>query len=72
MLPALIKPNYFEQVMDKLCPYQSEKKKTLSMRLFKRNTSCFSSVFEIAVTQTIPSKNITVNDGLPSNGIKCF
>lgn len=27
---------------------------------------------EIAFAQTIPSKNITINDGLPSNGIKCF
>ena len=26
----------------------------------------------MAVAQTIPSKNITINDGLPSNGIKCF
>ncbi|MFV8440774.1 sensor histidine kinase [Flavobacterium sp. LB2P44] len=44
------------------------------MRLFKRNNFLvvFLLFFEIAVTQTIPSKNITVNDGLPSNGIKCF
>jgi ligand-binding sensor domain-containing protein len=44
------------------------------MRLFKRNNFLVLCLlfFEIAVTQTIPSKNITVNDGLPSNGIKCF
>lgn len=44
------------------------------MPLFKRNNFLivFLLFFEIAVTQTIPSKNITVNDGLPSNGIKCF
>jgi ligand-binding sensor domain-containing protein len=32
----------------------------------------FLLFLEIAVAQTIPSKNITINDGLPSNGIKCF
>lgn len=44
------------------------------MLLFKK--SRFLLVFllflEIVVAQTIPSKNITINDGLPSNGIKCF
>ncbi|MFV8393910.1 sensor histidine kinase [Flavobacterium sp. LB2P6] len=60
--------------MDKLYPYQLEKKKILSMLFFKRNNYLvvFLLLFEVAVTQTIPSKNITVNDGLPSNGIKCF
>jgi len=44
------------------------------MRLFKRNNFLvvFLLFLEIAVAQTIPSKNITINDGLPSNGIKCF
>lgn len=28
--------------------------------------------FGCLISQTIPCKNITVNDGLPSNGIKCF
>jgi ligand-binding sensor domain-containing protein len=44
------------------------------MLLFKRNNIilAFLLFFEIAIAQTFPSKNITVNDGLPSNGIKCF
>lgn len=29
-------------------------------------------MLQITVAQTLPSINITVNDGLPSNGIKCF
>jgi hypothetical protein len=56
------------------CLFLSDKKKTSSMRLFKK--SSFLLVFllflEIVVAQTIPCKNITINDGLPSNGIKCF
>jgi sensor histidine kinase YesM len=28
--------------------------------------------FQSLIGQTIPSKNITINDGLPSNSIKCF
>lgn len=32
----------------------------------------FLLFLEMVVAQTIPSKNITINDGLPSNGIKCF
>lgn len=44
------------------------------MLLLKRNNFLvlFLLFLEIAVAQTIPSKNITINDGLPSNGIKCF
>lgn len=44
------------------------------MLSFKRNNIIlvFLLFFEIAVAQTFPSKNISVNDGLPSNGIKCF
>ncbi len=36
---------------------------------------CFILSFScigITIAQSIPSKNITVNDGLPSNNIKCF
>ena len=29
-------------------------------------------VINAVIAQTIPSKNITINDGLPSNSIKCF
>nr|WP_315142046.1 histidine kinase [uncultured Flavobacterium sp.] len=48
--------------------------KTSSMLLFKKSRFLFALLLfiEIAVAQTIPCKNITVNDGLPSNDIKCF
>ncbi|WP_395048878.1 histidine kinase [Flavobacterium sp.] len=44
------------------------------MLLLKRNNFLVVLLLflEIVVAQTIPSKNITINDGLPSNGIKCF
>jgi ligand-binding sensor domain-containing protein len=44
------------------------------MLLFKKSRLLFVLIlfFEIVVAQTIPCKNITVNDGLPSNDIKCF
>ena len=44
------------------------------MLLFKKSRFLFALLLfiEIAVAQTIPCKNITVNDGLPSNDIKCF
>lgn len=45
-----------------------------SMTLFKKNNLLLFLLFVInlIIGQTIPSKNITVNDGLPSNSIKCF
>jgi sensor histidine kinase YesM len=44
------------------------------MTLFKKNSLLLFLLFvlNIAIGQTIPSKNITINDGLPSNSIKCF
>ncbi len=44
------------------------------MILFKKNSFLLVVVFIInaAFAQNIPSRNITLNDGLPSNGIKCF
>jgi hypothetical protein len=47
--------------------YQSEKRRFYQCDYSKEIIfSCFFLLFfEIAVTQTIPSKNITVNDGLP-------
>ena len=44
------------------------------MLFFKKNKflAVFLLVFYTVIAQTIPSKNITINDGLPSNGIKCF
>ena len=32
----------------------------------------FFKSISIVYTQSIPCKNITINDGLPSNGVKCF
>jgi ligand-binding sensor domain-containing protein len=44
------------------------------MLLFKKSRLLLVLLLflEIVTAQTIPSKNITINDGLPSNGIKCF
>ncbi|MEI7509437.1 MAG: histidine kinase [Flavobacterium sp.] len=44
------------------------------MRFFKRNNLLASLLlfFATVVAQHLPSKNISINDGLPSNGIKCF
>ena len=44
------------------------------MPFFKRNNFLPFLLFFLTtvVSQTLPSRNITVNDGLPSNGIKCF
>jgi len=44
------------------------------MLSFKRNKFLFILLFfiKIVVAQNIPSVNITINDGLPSNDIKCF
>lgn len=44
------------------------------MPLVKRNSLLvlFLLLIQLTVAQTLPSINITVNDGLPSNGIKCF
>ena len=44
------------------------------MLFFKKNNFLpFLLLFlTTVVSQTLPSRNITVNDGLPSNGIKCF
>jgi NDP-sugar pyrophosphorylase family protein len=44
------------------------------MILPKKNSFLFVVLFIIttAIAQNIPSKNITINHGLPSNGIKCF
>ena len=44
------------------------------MILFKKNSFLLVVVLLIntAFAQNIPSRNITLNDGLPSNGIKCF
>ena len=44
------------------------------MPFFKRNKilAFFLLFLTTVVAQTLPSKNISINDGLPSNGIKCF
>jgi ligand-binding sensor domain-containing protein len=44
------------------------------MILFKKNSFLvvLLLVINTVIGQTIPSKNITINDGLPSNSIKCF
>jgi ligand-binding sensor domain-containing protein len=46
----------------------------LSMLYSKRNKLIIVFYFFLfsTVAQTLPCKNITINDGLPSNGIKCF
>ena len=45
-----------------------------SMILLKKNSLLLFLLLVInaVIAQTIPSKNITINDGLPSNSIKCF
>ena len=44
------------------------------MQLFIRNRILLAFLLFVKLTaaQTLPSKNITINDGLPSNSIKCF
>lgn len=44
------------------------------MLFFKRNNilAFFILFLTSVVAQTLPCKNISINDGLPSNGIKCF
>ncbi len=45
------------------------------MQLTKKNKGIlvlFILFFQISIGQTLPSKNITVNDGLPSNTIRCI
>ncbi|MBU3681587.1 MAG: hypothetical protein FGM16_06580, partial [Flavobacterium sp.] len=60
--------------MEKCYLFLSEKKKTSSMQLPKKFKLSLFFVFSFfsLVAQTLPSKNITINDGLPSNSIKCF
>ena len=54
--------------------FRSEKKMISLMILYKKNSLLLFLLLIInaVIGQTIPSKNITINDGLPSNNIKCF